>query len=245
MKARLGWSGAMMLAVCLAGALAVAQENKEQSPGCVPQMKNPERHENFMKQKERLLKRGPINLVFLGDSITDGWRNGDQRDIFEAAFGEYNPFNTGIGGDRTEHLLWRIDHNELDGISPKLAIIMIGTNNLGTKQTPQQTIDGIKCVVKAVEQKLPQTKILLLAVFPRGADPSNPFRAQIKEVNEAISKLDDGKHVKYLDIGQKFLKEDGALTRDIMPDALHPNVKGYTIWADAIKPTVDEIEKGQ
>jgi beta-glucosidase len=220
----------------------------EESPGCVPAEKDPNRHANFMKQKERLLKRGPIELVFLGDSITDFWRRDDQRDIFEADFGKYNPYNTAISGDQTQHLLWRIDHGELDGIHPKVAVIMIGTNNLGHRpaQTSKQTADGVKCVVKAVQQKLPETKILLLAVFPRGMSATDPYRAQIKEVNEMISKLDDGgRHVKYLDINDKFLTPDGTLTRDIMPDALHPNYKGYEIWAQAMKPAIDELEAGK
>lgn len=237
-----------LLGLLSIGALSFAQApQSEQSPGCIPAKKNPERHDRFMEQKERLLKRGPIELVFEGDSITDGWRNGDQRDIFEAAFGQYNPFNTGISGDRTEHLLWRIDHGELDGLHPKVVVMMIGTNNLGNRppQTPKQTIDGITCVVKAIQQKLPDTKILLLGVFPRGAKADDPFRAKIKEVNAAISKLDDGTHVKYLDFGDKFLTPEGELTREIMPDFLHPNYKGYEIWANAIKPTVDRMEKGQ
>jgi lysophospholipase L1-like esterase len=230
-------------------AAAWAQEKKPaEAPGnrgTTPAEKDPNRHQNFMAHKERLIQQGGTQLVFIGDSITDGWRNGDQRDIFDDYFGKYHPYNIGISGDQTQHVLWRIEHGELDGISPKVAVIMIGTNNLGNmRQTPQETIDGVTAVVKAVEQKVPNIKILLLGIFPRANKADDPFRAQIKQVNDAISKLDDGgKHVKYLDIGGKFLDPDGTLPRTIMPDYLHPNVKGYQIWAEAIKPSVDEMEK--
>jgi lysophospholipase L1-like esterase len=122
-------------------------------------------------------------------------------------------------------------------------MLMIGTNNLGNKQSPEDTILGITAIVKELREKLPESKILLLAVFPRGAKADDPFRAQIKQVNEAIAKLDDGKNVKYLDIGEKFLAPDGELTKEIMPDALHPNAKGYKIWADAVGPSLDEMLK--
>jgi lysophospholipase L1-like esterase len=109
---------------------------------------------------------------------------------------------------------------------------------------PEDTILGVKAVVAKLREKLPETKILLLAVFPRGEKADNPYRAQIKQVNDAIATLDDGgKHVKYLDISDKFLTEDKTLTKEIMPDALHPNEKGYQIWADAIQPTLDEMMK--
>jgi len=240
------------LPICLLAMMTmptVAQEKKPADTptnrGSIPAEKDPNRHQNFMARKEHLIKQGGTQLVFIGDSITDGWRNGDQRDIFEDYFGKYHPYNIGISGDQTQHVLWRIEHGELDGISPKVAVIMIGTNNLGNMhQSPEETIDGIKSVVQAVEQKVPNIKILLLGVFPRANKADDPFRAQIKQVNEAISKLDDGgKHVKYLDIGDKFLDPDGTLPRTIMPDFLHPNVKGYQIWADAIKRSVDELEK--
>src|SRR5205823_1272972 len=125
-------------------------------------------------------------------------------------------------------------------------MLMIGTNNLGNKPSasPADTIEGIKAVVATLREKLPDSKILLLGVFPRGNKADNPFRAQIKEVNDAISKLDDGgQHVKYLDIGEKFLAPDGELTKEVMPDYLHPNAKGYEIWADAVGPTLEEMLK--
>jgi lysophospholipase L1-like esterase len=205
------------------------------------------RHEGFMKDKETLLKNGPIQFVLLGDSITDGWRGKNGKAVFEEAFGKYNPYNTGIGGDRTQHLLWRIDNGELDGLNPnpKVAMLMIGTNNLGGPGSSDEDIAaGIEKIVKEVREKLPQTRMLLLAIFPRSEKPDAPARGRIKHINAIISNLDDGgKTVKYLDIGDKFLAPDGTLTKEIMPDYLHPNAKGYQIWADAVKPTLDEMMK--
>ena len=201
------------------------------------------RHEGFLKDKEEALKKGPVDLLFVGDSITDAWRRDPQNKLFTERWGKHNPLNLGIGGDRTQHVLWRLENGEVDGLKPKVAVLMIGTNNLGSKESPEDTIAGVTAVVKLLREKLPDTRILLLAVFPRGEKPDHAFRAQIKQVNGAIAKLDDGQHVKYLDIGEKFLAPDGTLTKEVMPDALHPNEKGYQIWADAIGPTLDEMLK--
>jgi beta-glucosidase len=201
------------------------------------------RHEGFLKDKEEALQKGNVDLLFVGDSITDAWRRGEQFKLMQEKWGKHNPLNLGIGGDRTEHVLWRLDNGEVDGLKPKAIMLMIGTNNLGTKQSPEDTILGVKAVVAKLREKLPDSKLLLLAVFPRGNQPGDPFRAQIKQVNDAIATLDDGKHIKYLDISEKFLAPSGELTKEIMPDFLHPNAKGYEIWADAVGPTLDEMLK--
>ena len=214
---------------------------------CVPKQKDPKRHEQFMKDKEAALKNGPIQLVFIGDSITDAWRRDEQNKIYKERWGKYNPLNLGISGDKTEHVLWRLENGELEGLAggTKLVVMMIGTNNLGNppRATPEDTAKGIECLVQTVRQKLPKSKLLLLGVFPRGREASNPFRAQIKTINDTISKLDDGKQVKYLDVSDAFLDDDGTLPADVMPDQLHPNLKGYQIWADAIDPQVREMLK--
>jgi beta-glucosidase len=212
---------------------------------CVPAAKDPQRHDQFMKDKEQALAKGPVRLVFIGDSITDAWRGGDQNKIYKERWGRYNPLNLGISGDKTEHVLWRLEHGELDGLEhgTELIVMMIGTNNLGNspRATPQDTAKGVECLVKTIRQKLPEAKLLLLAVFPRGMAADDPFRAQIKTVNDTISKLADGKNVRFLDIGKEFLSDDGTLPKDVMPDSLHPNAKGYQIWADAIDPAIKEM----
>ena len=131
---------------------------------------NVKRHDGFMKDKEELLKKGPVHLVFIGDSITDGWRG---KPSYEAAFGGYNPYNIGISGEHTEHVLWRLQNGELDGVSPELVVMMIGTNNLAHKpeQAPADVADGIKTLVNTIKEKTPKAKILLLAVFPRDEQP--------------------------------------------------------------------------
>lgn len=194
-------------------------------------------HERFVK----IAQEGTAQLVFLGDSITAGW--GSKKEIWDKAFGAYKPANFGIGGDRTQHVLWRITHGELDGIKPKAVVLMIGTNNSGSD--PAEGIaKGVTAIVETIRAKQPQAKILLLAVFPRGEKPSpNLGREKLAKVNEIIAKLDDGKNIHFLDIGAKFLQPDGSISKEIMPDFLHLSAAGYQIWADAISPKLAELMK--
>jgi lysophospholipase L1-like esterase len=194
-------------------------------------------HEAFLKQA----KAGGIDLLFLGDSITEGW-NTKGKDVWDKTYGADKAANFGISGDKTQHVLWRIDNGELDGIKPKVLVLMIGTNNV-TDNPAEQIAAADTKIVQEIHQKLPDTKVLLLAVFPRDAQPSSPKRVKLKAVNEALAKLDDAKLTRYLDIGDKFLTPDGELTKEIMPDFLHPNAKGYQIWADAMQLLLDEMMK--
>lgn len=186
-----------------------------------------------------IAKENTAKLLFLGDSITAGW--GGQKAIWDAAFSKYAPANFGIGGDRTQHVLWRINNGELDGFTPKVLVLMIGTNNSGDN-SPEEIAAGITKIVETIQQKSPATKILLLAVFPRGDKTSQAAKRQkLKTVNEHIAKLNDGKRVFFLDIGAKFLEADGTLTQEVMPDLLHLSPKGYQIWADAITPELAKL----
>jgi len=197
-----------------------------------------QRHEGFVE----IAKKGGVDLLFLGDSITDGWRGGG-KSVWEKNFAPLKAANFGIGGDQTQHVLWRLQKGELEGIKPKLAVLMIGTNNLGGN-TDEQIVEGIKAIVAELHKQTPETKLLLLGIFPRGMKHDDKSRARIKHINSVIAELDDGgKTIKYLDIGDKFLEADGTLPKSIMPDALHPNGKGYEIWAAAILPTVQEMMK--
>ncbi len=200
-----------------------------------PQAGFMQQHNNFVK----IAKEGKTDLLFLGDSITAGW--GGQKAIWEKEFGPYKPANFGIGGDRTQHVLWRIENGELDGIKPKAVMLMIGTNN--GNDTVEATAKGVTKIVETIRKKLPETKILLLGIFPRGDKPENNGRVKNKAVNEIIAKLDDKKHVFFLDIGEKFLEPDGTLTKEVMPDLLHLSAKGYQIWADAVGPKLKELMK--
>ena len=234
------------LALCVtAAAVRAADQGAAKKPrACTPEQKDPQRHKQFLKDKEEALKKGPVQLVFVGDSITDAWRGGPQNKLFVERWGKHNPYNIGISGDETQHVLWRIENGELDGLQPKLVVMMIGTNNIGNSgQSPEDTAAGVKCLVEAIRRKLPQSKILLLGVFPRGQSPSDPHRARIRTINETISLLDDGQWVHYLDLGSKFLDAQGNLPADVMPDALHPNEQGYRIWADAMGPVIEHLMK--
>ena len=197
------------------------------------------RHESFNKR----VAQGDCDVIFIGDSITQGWeRNG--KDVWAKFYGERKTVNLGIGGDRTQHVIWRLDNGNLYNIKPKVAVIMIGTNNSGTN-SPQQIADGVEVIVKQLRNKVPETKILLLGIFPRGADASDKKRQVNEQTNEMIAKLDDDKQVHYLDIGPKFLQEDGKLTREIMPDLLHLSPKGYTIWAESIEEKLAALLAGK
>ncbi|MBK1883996.1 GDSL family lipase [Luteolibacter pohnpeiensis] len=180
-------------------------------------------------------------LVFLGDSITEGWDSRGSH-VWKKEYEAYHPINFGIGGDRTEHLIWRIQNADLASLKPKVAVIMIGTNNTGHQQRdPRETARGVRTVVKDLRKLWPDTQLLLLAIFPRGETPDDNLRKINAGVNKIISRLDDGKHIHYLDINQAFLTEDGTLSKDIMPDLLHPNEKGYEIWAEQIKPELEKL----
>jgi beta-glucosidase len=200
------------------------------------------REGNWLKRHEAMnerVKQGNVDLIFIGDSITQGWEGAGKK-VWEEFYGKRNAVNLGIGGDRTQHVLWRLDHGNIEGIHPKLAVLMIGTNNSGTN-TSEQIAAGVKAIVEKLRTKLPETKILVLGIFPRGATPDDTKRKVNEGANEIISKLADNKHVFYLDIGDKFLKDDGTLTKDVMPDLLHLNEASYRIWAESIEPKVKEL----
>jgi beta-glucosidase len=188
-------------------------------------------HESFLERA----REGDIDLLFLGDSITAGW-NGGGKEAWQRHYAPRNAANFGIGGDKTQNVLWRIENGEVEGIKPKVAVLMIGTNN-SSVNTADEIADGVKAIVRRLGEKLPDTKVLLLAVFPRGEKP-NATRDKLEEVNEKLASLGDGKRVIYLDIGKKFLDDDGTMSREIMPDFLHLTPKGYRIWADAMEPTL-------
>lgn len=199
------------------------------------------RHEGFVD----IAKKGGIDVLFIGDSITDGWRRAAPeggKTIWDAAFSGLRAANFGIDGDRTQHVLWRLENGELDGIKPKAAVILIGTNNTGLepdgttpRNTPAEVIEGVTAIVKTLRRIQPQAKVLLLAIFPRGESPDHPQRQQVNDVNAGLARLADRSAVRFLDIGPAFLAPDGTLPMEIMPDFLHPNEKGYEIWAAAIK----------
>jgi beta-glucosidase len=198
-----------------------------------------DRHKAFNER----VKMGNVDLIFIGDSITQGWeKNG--KDVWAKYYGNRNAVNLGIGGDRTQHVLWRLDNGNIDGISPKVAVVMIGTNNSPPGNKPEEISDGIIAVCKKLRTKLPNTKILLLAIFPRDAKPTER-RAQLVRASRMASVVADGKSIFYLDIGKKFLQADGTISKEIMPDYLHLSPAGYEIWAKAIEPKLAKLMSGK
>ena len=186
------------------------------------------------------LREGDVGLLYIGDSITHGWESGG-KEYWDQYYAPRNAVNMGFSGDRTQHVLWRLNHSDFEGLSPKLAIIMIGTNNSnGEDNTAEEIADGIIAICRRLRTRLPKTKILLLAIFPRSPEPC-PQREKNAEASLLAARVADGKTIHYLDINDKFLTEDGILSKDIMPDFLHPNKAGYKIWAEAIEPKVAEL----
>jgi lysophospholipase L1-like esterase len=212
-----------------------------QNTAIVPAPFGQQRHAQFLE----IAKKGDIDLLLMGDSITDWWRSTGSA-VFEKNFGGIKCANFGIAGDRTQGVLWRMENGELEGYTPKLMMLMIGTNNLGGGRrgpgnSPEEIAEGITTVVTKFRAKFPEAKVLLLGVFPRGALPTAAQREPIKQINRIIAKLDDGKSVRYMDIGDKFLEPDGSIATTVMADGLHPTARGYEIWADAVMPTVNSM----
>ena len=186
-------------------------------------------------------KQQQWDLVFLGDSITQAWES-DGSAVWQEVYGHRNAANLGIGGDETHHLAYRIQNGNLSNQSPKLAVVLIGTNDLGNaKQSPAEVVSGIKQVVEFTRQACPETKILLLGVFPRGEFSGDLYRGQIEQINLAISSLADWQNVFFLDIGQTFLSADGSVDQALMPDFLHLSERGYQLWAEAMEPCIAEL----
>ena len=224
---------ALMASIANAQNLATTLENRD-----LPRYK---------EQLERM-DQGNVDILWVGDSITHFWERAG-KDVWEKYYGNRNAMNFGIGGDRTGHVLWRMANSPMDKINPKLTVVMIGTNNIGHKKpnsnemhsTPAETVEGVQAIVNELKAKYPETKILLLEVFPRGNKPDDRLRIAVNEINkglEAVYANNAVENVQLYDIGDLFLTADGVLTPEIMPDFLHPSAEGYEIWAKAIEPMV-------
>jgi lysophospholipase L1-like esterase len=189
--------------------------------------------------------KGGHELLLIGDSITHAFAgdpdtgesfNNRGKDTWNLYFGDRKPLNLGISGDRTQHVIWRLQNGNMEGLKPKAAVVMIGTNNMGVN-TPEQIFEGVKAVCDTVHQKSPATKILLLAIFPRDAVAS-VNRAKVKETNMLLKEWADSSYPTFLDIGDAFLDNKGEIPGSVMPDKLHPMAYGYRIWAMAMEPTL-------
>ena len=202
-------------------------------------------------RQEFVLKRakeapGDYDIEFIGDSITQGWE-GNGSNVWNQFYGHRKVINMGVSGDRTEHVLWRFEHGQLDGIKAKVAIVMIGTNNSNKNKDGTDTytdldiLEGVTAIVDQIRTRQPDTKIILNGIFPRGKT-FNPQRGRLLEINQALAKLDDGQNIFFVDLGSQLIEKDGSISKTL-PDggALHPGELGYTIWANANEPKIKEL----
>jgi beta-glucosidase len=243
-----GKTAAVAFALCCGQATLSAQIplTKVDASAAIPKRANA----NFYAAHAEFLKRSkePMDLLFIGDSITAGWSKAPA--IWSKYYGQWKPANFGIGGDQTHHVIWRIEDGELDGVKPKVAVLMLGTNNTGAHNAEEIVAANTK-IVRMIQQKIPGVKVLMLAIFPRGPrvagngvpDTWEKRMEIINAANVELAKLDDGNSVRFLNINEKFLGADGKIPADVMPDQLHPNEKGYQIWADAMHPLLTEMMK--
>lgn len=194
-----------------------------------------EKHEEFIRQAAG----ANPDVLFLGDSITAGWLDAGS-DIWNKHVAVYKPLNLGINGDRTEHLLWRLSNGELDKIKPKVIVLLIGTNNL-YMYSVDEICEGIAAILNELNDRLPESKILLLGILPRAKSPAAKVRTKILQINEQLSRMADGKTIRFLDFGPELLEPDGSISEDIMPDFLHLSESGYNIWFDEMFPVLIEM----
>lgn len=216
---------------------AAAQQLKAETPAPQRQAWWTERHDRTVAR----IHQGQVDLLFIGDSITQGWEE-DGRPVWDRYYAHRRAVNLGYNSDQTDNVLWRLQHGELDGITPKLAIVMIGTNNATIREDPpEHTAAGIQAILTTVRTRLPETKILLLAIFPRSASADDPLRRVNDAVNERLQALADQRQVFFLNLNRRFLDGEGRLSTEIMPDALHPSALGYRLWAEGMEETIRKL----
>jgi len=233
--------------LCVGFTLSAAHALEPADEPCPKRNKDGSPDARFMKRHESFVaeaKKGGVDLLLLGDFLTDDWRGNNKngvKAIFDKGFARYKPANFGQGGDYTQHVLWRVQNGELDGLTPKAVMLMIGGTNGSNGDPPDRILAGVEAIVNCVKRKSPTTKILLLSVLPRCEKPCG-LRDRHMSVNALLPKLDDGgKTVKYLDISARFMQADGTIPREIMPDFMHLSEKGYQIWADAVEEPLREL----
>jgi beta-glucosidase len=225
------------------GPLAPAQPPTNSPPHrcIVPVQRDGPAYDRFLAINQRAQENhGRAQVIFVGDSITQGWE-GNGKEVWTKYYAHRRALNLGIGSDHTQHVLWRLDHGNVDGLNPKAAVVLIGVNNIPDEtNTPRQVLEGVTAVVHRLREKLPNTKVLLLGIFPFRED-FNPQRGKALQVNQALHKLDDGHWVHFMDIGHLFIEPDGRISKDMMRDFLHLSPKGYRLWAEAIEPKLASL----
>lgn len=200
---------------------------------------SPQISKHYIKLHERLIERAkgvPIDLIFIGDSLTEHWLI-EGKDTWNREFAHWHPGNFGISGDTTYGVLWRLKQNAISSLHPKVVVVLIGTNDLSVGRGPEATAHAIRKVVQTIKLQLPNTTVVLLGLLPRNWR-GDPARKLVREVNETISSLDNGRDIVYLDVGNSFLDQKGELIPELMADAIHLSANGYKVFAEALKPTL-------
>ncbi len=236
-----------LLLCCLASCRSVAETPRAEIPRHSATIAVPRGErwvEKHLQQVRQAADEG-VELLFLGDSITRQWTV-VAPDVWTEFYGHRKALNLGNGGDRTEHTLWRVEHGEIERLPLKLVVLLIGTNNLVQKDdampsTPREIADGVSAIVQGLRRKLPETHILVQAIFPRGKGPRHRLRQQVAATLPMLAELADGKRVHFLDVGGVFVDEQERISGEIMPDALHLSSQGYRLWAENIEETVSEL----
>ncbi len=190
-----------------------------------------------VKSLDGIAGREHIRLVFLGDSITQGWEKEGRR-VWEQYYAKRQAANFGVNGDTTESLLWRIQHGTLQGLNPRLVVLLIGVNNTSPGASPQEITDGVKAVLLTIQHVLPRTKVLVLGIFPTGQHQDHPRRVKARKANQLMEGMVEKNEGLFLDIGGTFLEEDGSISTEVMPDFLHLSPFGYQLWAHALESTI-------
>ncbi len=250
---------ASLTIVALCGSAAFAQAPASAGPtagGPVPaappapaDKAAPRTDANSLKAHEQLLekaKRGGIDVYFVGDSITRRWGATDYPEFlanWNQNFHGWNAGDFGWGADTTQNILWRLENGELDGVNPKVVVILAGTNNVGRAAGDDAKVAeitrGLKAIVDRCREKAPNATIVLTAIFPR--NDSMAVVPTINAINAGLARLADGKKVRWLNVNDKLADADGKLFSGMMGDGLHPTLKGYQVWADGLKPILTEL----
>ena len=216
------------------------------------------RHDRWLAdhaKRDARLQKGNVDLLLIGDSITHGWKR--HPELLNQFFGGQQVVNLGHPADKTENIIWRLENHNMENISPQVAMVLAGTNNSNNDEySIEEIAGGVEAIVQVLRAKLPDTKILLMGIFPRGSRDQrigiksglteaamNPQWGKINRVNRIIETFADGEHIVYLNINPSFLNENGALPISVMPDLLHPNEKGYELWGSAMMPTLEKLKE--
>jgi lysophospholipase L1-like esterase len=228
--------------------LALLAAVSASSASAAPDSPSPRVDTNSALAHEQLLnktRQGRIDVYFLGDSITRRWGATDYPEFlahWKQSFHGRNAADFGWGADQTQNILWRITNGELDGVNPKVIVLLAGTNNIGANPKPDTavgTAKGIEAIIKTCKAKAPGATVILMAIFPR--NDSELSNGAINETNGLIAKLADGKTVRFLDINDQLADKNGKLFEGMTVDKLHLSLNGYEVWAKNLKPILTEL----